>query len=242
MASRNLLNRSLRTSSNPIQRVPRLNQLTTATFTTRCNSQSNRNLNWIIGGVGATLLAGSIVMNPFQEPFKLEAVKTIAGVKGTVTERSFIMLKPDGTARQLLGKVINRMEERGYKLVAIKSLVPSKKLASDHYSDLSSRKFFPSLVEYITCGVPVVAMVWEGQDVIRQGRRIVGATNPLEAEAGTIRGQYCISVGRNIIHASDSFESATHEIGMWFKENELSEYKTANHDWVFANVSFRILV
>lgn len=68
------------------------------------------------------------------------------------------MLKPDGTARQLLGKVINRMEERGYKLVAIKSLVPSKKLASDHYADLSARKFFPSLVEYITCGVPVVAM------------------------------------------------------------------------------------
>ncbi|KAG0151785.1 hypothetical protein CROQUDRAFT_650838 [Cronartium quercuum f. sp. fusiforme G11] len=234
MSSRNFVNRVFRMTSAPrFVNEPNASAIQRTASLAARSAPLNRNLGWILGS--AALLAGSLVINPLQGPLKLEGPKTIAGEKGTVTERSFIMLKPDGTARQLLGKVINRMEERGYKLVAIKSLVPSKKLASDHYADLSARKFFPSLVEYITCGVPVVAMVWEGQDVIRQGRRIVGATNPLEAEAGSIRGQYCISVGRNIIHASDSFESATHEIGMWFKENELSEYKTANFDWVFSN-------
>lgn len=104
-----------------------------------------------------------------------------------------------------------------------------------HYADLSSKPFYPSLVSYITSGVPVVAMVWEGKDVIKQGRRIVGATNPLAADPGSVRGKYAVSVGRNLIHASDSFESATKEIGLWFKENELADYETANFNWVFAD-------
>lgn len=106
-----------------------------------------------------------------------------------------------------------------------------------HYADLSAKPFFPSLVEYITCGVPVVAMVWQGTDVVKQGRKMVGATNPLAAadQPGSIRGKYCISVGRNLIHASDSFESATNEIGLWFTPEEIADYKTANFDWVFSD-------
>lgn len=124
---------------------------------------------------------------------------------------------------------------RGYKLVALKTVTPSKELAQEHYADLSSRPFFPGLVSYITSGVPVVAMVWEGKDVIKQGRRIVGATNPLDADPGSVRGQYAVSVGRNLIHASDSFDSATKEIGLWFKEQELSNYETAAWGWIMAD-------
>ena len=135
------------------------------------------------------------------------------------------MIKPDGTSRQIVGDIVARFEKRGYKLVAIKSVVPSKELAKEHYIDLAKKPFYPALVEYITCGTHVICMVWEGKDIIRQGRRMVGATNPLEADPGSIRGQYCISVGRNIIHASDSHESATKEIGLWFHEKELASYE-----------------
>lgn len=147
-----------------------------------------------------------------------------------------------------------------YTNKSIKSLTPSDALAKEHYADLSARPFYPSLVKYITSGTPVVAMVWEGKDVIRQGvcfsvfssdlhelnyarhqRRIVGATNPLEADAGSVRGQYAVSVGRNLIHASDAFESATKEIGLWFAPEELSEYEPIA--WVSvarASLSFRL--
>ncbi|RSH83419.1 uncharacterized protein EHS24_007103 [Apiotrichum porosum] len=152
----------------------------------------------------------------------MEGAKTIAGEYKTDSERSFVM--PDGMSRQLVGKIVQRFEERGFKLVAIKSLVPSQDLAKEHYEDLSARPFYAGLVKYITSGTPVVAMVWEGKDVIRQGRRIVGATNPQESDPGSIRGQYAVSVGRNLIHASDSFDAATKEIGLWFTESELPEY------------------
>ena len=158
---------------------------------------------------------------------QLEGPRTIAGEYQTAGERSFIMIKPDGVSRQIVGRIIDRFEQRGYKLVAIKSVVPTEELARKHYSDLSERPFFPSLVKYITQGTPVIAMVWEGKDVIRQGRRMVGATKPLEADPGSIRGQYCVSVGRNIIHASDGFDSATKEIGLWFNENEIAQYEPA---------------
>ncbi|KDN42629.1 putative nucleoside-diphosphate kinase [Tilletiaria anomala UBC 951] len=182
-----------------------------------------------------TAAAGLTFYALSQPSLELEGPKTIAGEYKTVTERSFVMLKPDGTSRQLLGKVINRFEEKGYKLVAIKSLVPSEALAKEHYADLAGRPFYPGLVKYITCGVPVIAMVFEGKDVIRQGRRIVGATNPLEADPGSVRGQYAISVGRNLIHASDGFDSATTEIGLWFSDAEIASYKTANEEWVVSD-------
>lgn len=160
---------------------------------------------------------------------------TIAGTFATPSERSFIMIKPDGVSRQIVGKIITRFEERGYKLVAIKSVQPSEELARQHYSDLAQKPFFPSLIKYLTTGTPVVAMVWEGKDVIRQGRNMVGATNPLAAAPGSIRGDYAVSVGRNIIHASDGFESATDEIGLWFNEHELAKYQPGLWDQIMAD-------
>ncbi|KAK8847367.1 hypothetical protein IAR55_005224 [Kwoniella newhampshirensis] len=182
-----------------------------------------------------TAVAGYALFESTRSPVLLEGPKTIAGEKGTVSERSFVMIKPDGVSRQLVGKIVSRFEERGYKLVAIKSLTPSPALAKEHYSDLSARPFYGSLVKYITSGTPVVAMVWEGKDVIRQGRRIVGATNPQDADPGSVRGQYAVSVGRNLIHASDAFDSATKEIGLWFAEEELSDYEPIAWPWVMAD-------
>ncbi|OZJ04028.1 Nucleoside diphosphate kinase [Bifiguratus adelaidae] len=163
--------------------------------------------------------------------------KSVAGVKGTASERTFIAVKPDGVQRGLVGKVISRFEERGYKLVGLKAIVPSKQLAEQHYADLSARPFFKGLVEYMTNGkAPVVCMVWEGKDVVRQGRAMIGATNPLESAPGTIRGQYCVSVGRNIIHGSDSFESAEKEINLWFgKAGELIDWEPATWGWIMAD-------
>ncbi|KAI9322318.1 nucleoside diphosphate kinase [Dichotomocladium elegans] len=124
------------------------------------------------------------------------ASKPVAGVKGTFSERTFIAVKPDGVQRGLVSKIIARFEERGYKLVGLKAMVPSRELAEEHYADLKGRPFFNGLVDYMTNGkAPVVAMVWEGKDVIRQGRAMIGATNPLESAPGTIRGQYCQVVG-----------------------------------------------
>ncbi|WFD30358.1 nucleoside-diphosphate kinase [Malassezia sp. CBS 17886] len=174
---------------------------------------------------GAVAVAGvSLYAAP---SVQLEGPRTIAGEYKTVGERSFVMIKPDGVSRQIVGHIISRFEERGYKLLAVKSVIPSEELAETHYEDLSSKPFYGSLVKYITSGTPVVAMVWEGKDVIRQGRRMVGATNPLDADPGSIRGQFAVSVGRNIIHASDGFDSATKEIGLWFNNSELAEYEPA---------------
>ncbi|WVR04568.1 hypothetical protein IAU60_001575 [Kwoniella sp. DSM 27419] len=190
--------------------------------------------NFAAGIAAGVAVAGYAMYEVSRSPLLLES-KTIAGEKGTASERSFVMIKPDGVSRQLVGKIISRFEERGYKLVAVKSLTPSPALAKEHYSDLSARPFYNGLVKYITSGTPVVAMVWEGKDVIKQGRRIVGATNPQEADPGSVRGQYAVSVGRNLIHASDAFESATKEIGLWFAPEELSDYEPIAWPWVMAD-------
>ncbi|KAI9328160.1 nucleoside diphosphate kinase, partial [Obelidium mucronatum] len=171
----------------------------------------------LAAGVGAALYARS------QQPLLAAAppVKTAAGTKGGV-ERTFIAIKPDGVQRGLISEVIHRFERRGYKL-----------LAEEHYGDLKARPFYKGLVNYMTSGkAPVIAMVWEGIDVIRQGRRIIGATNPLESEPGSFRGDYTISVGRNAIHGSDSFESATVEIDLWFKPEEVYNWKFAHEEWI----------
>merc|ERR1712154_457468 len=99
-----------------------------------------------------------------------------------------------------------------------------------HYADLSSKGFFEGLVNYMASG-PVVAMVWEGLNVVKTGRVMLGATNPAESNPGTIRGDFCIHVGRNICHGSDSVDAAKHEIGLWFTEKELAEYTSTAHDW-----------
>lgn len=139
-------------------------------------------------------------------------------------ERTFIMVKPDGVQRGLVGEVIARFENRGYKLVALKFMMAGEALLKEHYADLAGKPFFNGLVKFMQTG-PVVPMVWEGANAILTGRDMIGATNPLQAKLGTVRGDYCIQVGRNLIHGSDSVESAKKEIALWFKESELVDWK-----------------
>ncbi|XP_022212691.1 nucleoside diphosphate kinase [Drosophila obscura] len=147
-------------------------------------------------------------------------------------ERTFIMVKPDGVQRGLVGKIIERFEQKGFKLVALKFTWASKELLEKHYADLSARPFFPGLVNYMNSG-PVVPMVWEGLNVVKTGRQMLGATNPADSLPGTIRGDFCIQVGRNIIHGSDAVESAEKEIGLWFTEKELVPWVPAAKDWIY---------
>ena len=135
-------------------------------------------------------------------------------------EQTFLMVKPDGVARGLVGKIIQRFEERGYSLVGMKMIKPSKEHFEKHYSDLATKPFFPGLLTYMMSG-PVVAMVWQGTDIVRTGRKMLGETKPLESNPGTIRGDFCISVGRNVMHGSDSVESAKKEIALWFTPEEV---------------------
>merc|ERR1712024_317258 len=126
-------------------------------------------------------------------------------------ERTFIMIKPDGVQRGLCGDIIKRFEQKGFKLVAMKFMQASEEHLRKHYADLSERPFFPGLVKYMASG-PVVPMVWEGLNVVKTGRVMLGETNPRDSKPGTIRGDYCIQVGRNICHGSDAVESAKKEI------------------------------
>merc|ERR1712244_144282 len=152
-------------------------------------------------------------------------------MSGDNTERTFIAVKPDGVQRGLVGDIIKRFEQRGYKMVAGKLMTASKEHLENHYADLSSKPFFPGLINYMSSG-PVFAMVWEGKSVVKMGRMMLGATNPLESLPGTIRGDYCIDVGRNICHGSDSVDSANKEINLWFKD-DLNEYNLASKPWVY---------
>ncbi|ONK73459.1 uncharacterized protein A4U43_C04F31740 [Asparagus officinalis] len=146
-------------------------------------------------------------------------------------EQTFIMIKPDGVQRGLVGEIISRFEKKGFYLKAMKLITVNKSFAEKHYEDLSSRPFFPALVNYIISG-PVVAMVWEGKNVVSTGRKIIGATNPADSAPGTIRGDYAIVMGRNIIHGSDSVENARKEIALWFPEG-ISEFKSSLHPWIY---------
>ena len=109
---------------------------------------------------------------------------------------------------------------------------PSEELLKEHYADLSNKGFFPSLIKYMLSG-PVVAMVWEGKGAVLTGRKMLGETNPLASQPGTIRGDYCIDIGRNICHGSDSVESANKEINLWFKEEEINKWKSHSHEWIY---------
>ncbi|KIV93119.1 Nucleoside diphosphate kinase [Exophiala mesophila] len=148
------------------------------------------------------------------------------------TEQTFIAVKPDGVQRGLVGDIISRFEKRGYKLVALKLVTPSKEHLEKHYADLSEKPFFKGLVTYMLSG-PIVAMVWEGRDAVKTGRTILGATNPLASAPGTIRGDYAIDVGRNVCHGSDSVENGKKEIALWFKPEEVASYKSAQFDWIY---------
>jgi Nucleoside diphosphate kinase len=135
-------------------------------------------------------------------------------------ERTYIMVKPDGVQRRLSGEIIRRFENRGLKLVGLKMLVPTREIAEKHYAVHRERPFFNDLVSFVTSG-PVVAMVWEGPDAIKLCRQMIGATKPLEAQPGTIRGDYTCDVMSNLIHGSDAPETAAEEISLWFRDEEL---------------------
>ena len=147
-----------------------------------------------------------------------------------MTERTFIAIKPDGVQRGLISEIIGRFERKGFKLVGLKQLIPSKELAQKHYGVHKDRPFFGDLVEFISSG-PVIAMVWEGEGVILNARKLIGATKPLEAEPGTIRGDLAIDIGRNIIHGSDGSETAAFEINLWFEDSEIIEWETSDYKW-----------
>lgn len=146
-------------------------------------------------------------------------------------ERTFLAIKPDGVQRKLIGEIIQRFETKGFTLVGLKLMNVSRELAETHYGVHKERPFFKGLVEFITSG-PVVAMVWEGDGVIASARKIIGATNPLNAEPGTIRGDFGVNVGRNLIHGSDAPETAQQEIALWFKEEELCNWQPTLMSWI----------
>nr|AAF60971.1 nuclease diphosphate kinase B [Danio rerio] len=148
------------------------------------------------------------------------------------TERTFIAAKPDGVQRGLMGEIIKRFEQKGFRLVAMKFLQASEDLLKQHYIDLKDRPFYPGLVKYMSSG-PVLAMVWEGLNVVKTGRVMLGETNPADSKPGTIRGDFCIEVGRNIIHGSDSVDSANTEISLWFKPEELVSFKSCAQQWIY---------
>ncbi|MTJ09215.1 MULTISPECIES: nucleoside-diphosphate kinase [unclassified Anabaena] len=146
-------------------------------------------------------------------------------------ERTFLAIKPDGVQRGLVGEIIRRFETKGFTLVGLKFMKVSKELAEQHYDVHRERPFFPGLVEFIISS-PVVAMVWEGEGVVAAARKIIGATNPLTSEPGTIRGDFGINVGRNLIHGSDAQETAQREIALWFKDEELVAWQPHSTPWL----------
>jgi len=145
-------------------------------------------------------------------------------------ERTFIMLKPDAVQRGLMGEIVGRIEAKGYKPVAMKFMRIPRELAERHYGEHKGKPFFPGLIEYMTSG-PVLAMVWEGDNIIASMRSMMGATNPQNAAAGTIRGDLAQQTGRNIIHGSDGPESAKREIELFFDEPELQSWKRTLDPW-----------
>merc|ERR1712228_721914 len=147
-------------------------------------------------------------------------------------ERSFIMIKPDGVQRGLVGEIIKRFEQKGFKLVAMKMMQASVEHLEEHYADLSKKPFFPGLVKYMASG-PVVPMVWEGLNVVKTGRVMLGETNPRDSAPGTIRGDFAVQVGRNMCHGSDAVESANKEIALWFKDEELIKWDPVTMGWVY---------
>ena len=147
-------------------------------------------------------------------------------------ERTFIMIKPDGVQRHLTGEIMHRFESKGFTLVGLKMIQVSRKLAEKHYDVHKERPFFKSLVEFII-SAPVIAMVWEGENVIAAARNLIGATNPTEATPGSIRGDLGVSIGRNLIHGSDAVETAKAEVSLWFDENELVDWEPVRKSWLY---------
>ena len=146
-------------------------------------------------------------------------------------ETTYVMIKPDGVQRGLIGEIIGRFEQKGLKLVGLKSIVPSEETARSHYAVHSERPFFPGLIKFVTSG-PVVCMAWKGRDAISVARNLIGPTNGREAAPGTIRGDFGMDIGFNMIHGSDAPETAEFELGLWFSEG-LLDWTQDNINWVY---------
>jgi nucleoside-diphosphate kinase len=146
-------------------------------------------------------------------------------------ERTLIIIKPDGVERALIGPIITRFEQRGLKIIGMKMMQVSDELARRHYAIHEGKPFFEPLIDYIT-SAPVVVMVLEGPDAILAARNTIGATKPVEATAGSIRGDFGMMVGRNLVHGSDSPENGEAEISLWFAADELIAYERAVDRWI----------
>lgn len=147
-------------------------------------------------------------------------------------ERTLVLIKPDAVQRGLVGEIIARLERRGLKIVGLKLVQVSEDLARQHYAVHEGKPFFEPLIRYITAS-PVVAMVVEGPQAIEIVRRTMGATHPADAAPGTIRADFALEIGRNLVHGSDGPETAAEEIALWFEENELISWERATDDWIY---------
>jgi nucleoside-diphosphate kinase len=146
-------------------------------------------------------------------------------------ERTLILIKPDGVQRGLMGQIIDRFERRGLKLLGMKFIQMSRELAERHYEVHRERPFYADLVAYITSG-PVVAMVWEGKNAIAAARATMGVTNPVTAGPGTIRGDFAMEIGRNLVHGSDGEETAGREVDLFFSPDELVDWSRVTDSWI----------
>ncbi len=146
-------------------------------------------------------------------------------------DKTFLMVKPDGVQRGLIGEIVKRFEMKGFQLIAAKLLIVSKEQAEFHYAEHREKPFYGELVDFITSG-PVFAMVWQGDDIVTLSRLMMGKTKAVDAVPGTIRGDFSIHTGMNLIHGSDSPEAAVREIGNFFREEELVAYERANSRWI----------
>jgi nucleoside-diphosphate kinase len=149
----------------------------------------------------------------------------------TLAERTFVLLKPDAVQRGLSGELVRRFEGRGLKIVGLKLMRVSRTLAETYYAEHNGKPFFEPLMSYIASG-PVVAIVLEGEGAVGIVRKMMGTTNPAEAEPGTIRGDLALTIGRNVIHGSDSLASAKREISLFFKPEELHDYRRIDEAWL----------
>ncbi len=147
-------------------------------------------------------------------------------------ERTLLLVKPDGVQRGLVGTIIDKVERRGLRMVGVKLMSVSAHLAETHYAIHKGKPFYNGLIDYIT-SAPVVAIVWQGSKAVSVVRQVLGSTDPTEAQAGTVRGDYGIDIGRNLTHGSDSVKNGLTEINLWFKPDELIEWKRSGEEWVF---------
>ena len=149
-------------------------------------------------------------------------------------EQTFVALKPDAVQRGLMGTLIGRLEQKGFQLVGLKLMQVSRQTAQTHYQEHQQKPFFADLVNFMTSG-PIVAMVWQGTNVVQAIRTLMGSTHPKDALPGTIRGDFAVDLGRNVIHGSDSVASAKREIDLFFEPSELVEWQANQAQWLYEN-------